>query len=537
MEMFVVKAKEMRDLDLFSIERMGIPGPVLMENAARGAFCVLQRCFPDWRKRRIAVFCGRGNNGGDGLVLARYILERGGSAQVFLTARLEDVTGDARFALESFLRTGGELSIVGSEGGPSPEGLRLSDYGLIVDALLGTGLQREVREPLASIIRAMNSSQVPVLSVDIPSGLCSDTGRPLGIAVEATVTVTFAFPKLGHFLYPGRKLSGELYVVDIGIPRKATEELKPQCLLVTPQMLKGALRPREPDSHKGNFGHVLVIAGSAGKTGAGVMASEAALRVGAGLVTMAVPKSLNLAMEARLTEVMTLPLPEGEEQSLSLEALDRILEELGGKNCVALGPGISTLGETPALAREIARRVPLPMVIDADGLNALVGHLEELRDAPSERIITPHPGEMSRLLGCSVREVQEDRLAAALKAAKLGGCCVVLKGAGSVIADPQGNVRLVPTGNPAMASGGMGDVLTGMIAGLLAQGMKPMDAASLGTYVHGWMGDMWAAMKGKRGLAATDLIAMIPESLETLLEGKAPRTWPKEMRDACCLYM
>jgi len=254
-------------------------------------------------------------------------------------------------------------------------------------------------------------------------------------------------------------------------------------------------------------------------------------------VTMAVPKSLNLAMEARLTEVMTLPLPEGEEQSLSLEALDRILEELGGKNCVALGPGISTLGETPALAREIARRVPLPMVIDADGLNALVGHLEELRDAPSERIITPHPGEMSRLLGCSVREVQEDRLAAALKAAKLGGCCVVLKGAGSVIADPQGNVRLVPTGNPAMASGGMGDVLTGMIAGLLAQGMKPMDAASLGTYVHGWMGDMWAAMKGKRGLAATDLIAMIPESLETLLEGKAPRTWPKEMRDACCLYM
>lgn len=532
-----MKAKEMRELDLFTIEKMGIPGPVLMENAARGVFCVLQRCFPDWRRNRIAVLCGRGNNGGDGLVLARYIREKGGSVEVFLVGRPEDVVGDARFALESFLKTGGTFKTLGIEGGFSLEEARLWSYGLMVDALLGTGLQREVKDPLASVIGAMNSSGVPVLSVDIPSGLCSDTGRPLGIAVEARVTVTFGFPKMGHFLYPGRKLSGDLYVVDIGIPRRAIQELTPKCLLVTPEILRGLLGPREPDSHKGNFGHVLVIAGSAGKTGAGVMASEAALRVGAGLVTMGVPKSLNLAMEARLTEVMTLPLPEGEAQNLSLEALDMIMEEMKGKSCVALGPGISTWGDTPTLVRELVKRVPLPMVIDADGLNALVGHLEELQSAPFCRILTPHPGEMARLLGCSVKEVQGDRVEAALRAARMGRCYVVLKGAGTIIADQEGNARLVATGNPAMASGGMGDVLTGIIAGLLAQGLDPMDAMSLGAYLHGFMADMWASEKGKRGLAATDLIAMIPESLETILEGKASRTWPKEMENGCSLYL
>lgn len=535
--MFVVTAQRMRELDSYTIERIGIPGPVLMENAARGALLVLDRCFPHWRNGKLAVVCGRGNNGGDGLVMARYLLQWGGYVNVFLAAPPEEISGDARFALETFLGSGGRIQTVGVKGGLSPKDLQLSTYSLIVDALLGTGLRAEVREPVASLIKAINESGVPVLSVDIPSGLCSDTGRVMGVAVKAQVTVTFGSPKLGQFLFPGRELCGSLYVVDIGIPQKAYEAHPPMCQLVTPGMLRGMLPHRSPEAHKGNFGHVLVIAGSAGKTGAGVMAAESALRTGAGLVTLGVPKSLNLAMEAKTTEVMTLPLPEGPEQNLSLDSLSEIRKALEGKDCVVLGPGISTVGETPLVARELASTVPLPMVIDADGLNALVGHLEIMLQAPGDRILTPHPGEMARLLSCSIKEVQEDRVGAALELAQRSRSVVVLKGAGTIIGDPEGEVRLIPTGNPAMASAGMGDVLTGIIAGLLAQGLEPMDAASLGVYVHGFIADEWSLIYGQRGLVATDLVSRIPGCLDRILNGKAPRKWPSELTPSCPLLL
>ena len=385
------------------------------------------------------------------------------------------------------------------------------------------------------MIEAVNRSRVPVVAVDIPSGLSSDHGRPLGTAVEATATVTFGLPKLGHFLHPGRRLCGDLWVVDIGIPSQVTEKRGLSRRVVTPRSLRGMLPPRLPDAHKGHFGHALVLAGSAGKTGAGVMASEAALRVGAGLVTLGVPRSLNLAMEARLTEVMTLPLSETDGQSLARCALPEIHSALEGKTCVALGPGLSTHAETQELVCALAREVGLPMVIDADGLNALAGYPDALQGAKAARILTPHPGEMGRLLGRSVREIQEDRLAAAQELSRRSGAFVVLKGAGTVLAAPDGGIRLVPTGNPAMASAGMGDVLTGILTGLLAQGMEPLEAMSLGTYLHGWIADQWAEEMGGRGLLATDLLARSPKSLDALSRGDVPRSWPRSA-EGCAFH-
>ncbi len=524
--MFIVTAEEMRELDRLTIYEVGIPGPVLMENAGRGAVCVLWETFPDLGSRRVAVLCGRGNNGGDGFVIARCLIEQGVVTDIFLAGRRDQVSGDARGPMEVLERLGIPLQELVADEGPPAAGISWGAYGLIVDALLGTGLRSEVQGIFRDLILAMNQCPAPVMAVDIPSGLSSDHGRPMGVAVEARLTATFGLPKVGQFLYPGRSLCGELCVVDIGIPSRVVQERGWTRRVILPEQLQGIIRPRDPEAHKGHFGHVLVLAGSAGKTGAGVMASEAALRVGAGLVTLGIPASLNLAMEARLTEVMTLPLPESEGQSLSMKGLDQILAALDGKSCVALGPGISTMGDTPELARALVRRAALPMIIDADGLNALAGHLEAMEGAPAPRILTPHPGEMARLLERNVREVQGDRMGSALTLARRTGAHVLLKGAGTVLAEPNGEVGLVPTGNPAMASAGMGDVLTGILAGLLAQGLGLFDAMRLGTYLHGWVADQWAEQMGSRGLLATDLLSRIPPALERILQGDVPRGWP-----------
>ncbi len=519
-------AQEMRELDREAIEVLGIPGIVLMENAGRGAACAAWRTFPDLASRRVAVLCGRGNNGGDGFVMARCLLARGVEVDVYVAGATDQVEGDARMALDILRRLGVSLREVGPRGVGSGQ-IPLASYGLIVDALLGTGLNAQVRGIPAELIEAINRSRAPVLAMDIPSGLCADSGRPQGAAVEATLTVTFGLPKLGHFLGQGRELCGDLWVVDIGIPPQAIDAKGLSRAVITPAELRGLLPPRPSQAHKGHFGHVLVLAGSPGKTGAGAMASEAALRAGAGLVTLGLPRSLNAAMEARLTEVMTLPLPETPAQTLGLEGVGEIRQALEGKRCVALGPGLSTHPETQALVRELVRWAPLPMVVDADGLNALAGDPELLREAPAPRILTPHPGEMARLLGSSVEQVQGDRVGAALELARRGGAWVVLKGAGTVLADPEGRVGLVPTGNPAMASGGTGDLLTGLVAGFTAQGLGPFQAMALGAYLHGWVADQWAAERGRRGLAATDLLAPIPAALERLVGGDAPRAWPR----------
>jgi NAD(P)H-hydrate epimerase len=514
-------AAEMRELDRKAIEEVGIPSLVLMENAGRTTYQILRREFPD--PSPVAVIAGRGNNGGDGSVVARYLAQAGIPVTIFLIADRNQVKGDALVNLEIAARMGLEIVEVREEGDLNPLAHRLPRSGLIVDALLGTGLNSEVRGLMRLVIDEINRMRPPVLAVDIPSGLCADTGRPLGAAVKAQVTATYGWPKIGQILPPGRDYAGRLWQVDLSIPPELAQEAPAE--LAEAAEMRSLLPPRPWGGHKGNFGHLVVIAGSEGKTGAAALAAEAAARSGAGLVTLGVPASLNDILEAKITEAMTLPLPEAlGERALGMKALEPLKNFLENKTAAALGPGLGTHPETGELARNMARDLPLPMVIDADGVNALAGAAELLKAAAGPRILTPHPGEMARFLGCAAQEVQADRLGTARKAAAAAKAVVVLKGAQTLVADPMGRVSFNAAGNPALASGGTGDVLTGLIGGFLAQKLNPWDAARLGVYLHGLAADYFVSRFGPRGLIAGDLLTIFPEVLGAFIRGNFPQT-------------
>jgi ADP-dependent NAD(P)H-hydrate dehydratase / NAD(P)H-hydrate epimerase len=518
--MKLVTAAEMRELDRRTIEDLGVPSVVLMENAGRSTYQVLRREFPEL-SGAVAVLAGRGNNGGDGLVVARYLANDGFPVSVFLLASRDQVRGDALVNLKILEAMGLEVEEVLGEDQLSAVAHRLSRADLVVDALLGTGLNSPVRGLLAQLIDRVNQVRSPVLAVDIPSGLSADTGEPLGPTVEADVTVTYGFPKLGQITLSGREYVGQLWLVDISIPPALAQGLKTELAEASEMRL---LLPRRPlASHKGTFGHLVVVAGSEGKTGAAALTAEAGLRSGAGLVTAAAPASLNDILELKLTEAMTLPLPEAEgARVLGEKALGALKDFLTGKTAAALGPGLGAHPETQALVRALIRDCPLPLVIDADGVNALAGQVETLKRAPGPRILTPHPGEMSRLLGIGAQEVQSRRLDTAREFASAHGVWLVLKGAQTVVAAPDGRVSLNPTGNPVLASGGTGDVLTGLIGGWLAQGLPPWDAARLGVYLHGLAADFLAEVVGPRGHIAGDLLACFPDLLTQFTQGKFP---------------
>jgi NAD(P)H-hydrate epimerase len=391
-----------------------------------------------------------------------------------------------------------------------------------VDALLGTGLNSEVGGLLRLAIEGINSFKTPVLAVDMPSGLDADTGQPLGAAIKAQVTVTYGWPKIGQIVPPGRDYVGRLWQVDLGIPPPLVREVKVE--LADAAEMRALLPPRPFGSHKGTFGHLVVLAGSEGKTGAAALTAEGGLRAGAGLVTAGVPASLNDILEVKLTEAMTLPLPEAPgARALGVEALSPLLDFAADKTAVALGPGLGTLTATQELVRQLVRVLPQPLVIDADGVNALVGRPDLLKQAAGPRLLTPHPGEMARLLNCTSKEVQAARLDAVREAAARYGAILVLKGAQTVVADPEGRLSINPTGNPSLASGGTGDVLTGLLGGFLAQGLSPWDAARLGVFLHGLAADYLAADTG-RGLIAGDLLAIFPEVLTEFTQGRIPLT-------------
>jgi ADP-dependent NAD(P)H-hydrate dehydratase / NAD(P)H-hydrate epimerase len=518
--MKLVTAREMRELDRRAIEEVGIPSLVLMENAGRTTYQVLRREFPELAGP-VAVVAGRGNNGGDGLVVARYLAQAGQPVTVFLVGSKAEVRGDARINLEIALRHNLEVTeILGEEDLNLPLH-RLARAGLIVDALLGTGLNSEVQGVMRTLIEKINHLRAPVLSVDLPSGLDADTGRPLGAAVAATVTVTYGWPKLGQVLPPGRDLVGRLWLVDISLPPDLSRELPLE--LAEAEDLRGLLPPRAFSSHKGTFGHLVVLAGSAGKTGAATLAAEGGLRAGAGLVTAGIPASLNDILEMKLTEAMTLPLPEAKgARALGREALAPLQEFLADKSALALGPGLGTHPETQELVRRLVQELPVPMVIDADGLNALATDPSCLQGAAGPRLLTPHPGEMARLLGGTAQEIQARRLEAAREAAARFQAVVVLKGAQTVVAAPDGRRSLNPTGNPALASGGTGDVLTGLIGGFLAQRLSPWDAARLGVYLHGLAADYLVVEHRLTSLIAGDLLAVLPEVLAEFTGGNFP---------------
>jgi len=506
--MLVVSAHEMRTIDRTTIEKYGVPGPVLMEAAGRGAAEVIARLRPP-RGSRVAVVCGSGNNGGDGYVIARHLHNWGAHVRLYRCAARDAIRGDADVHLTIIERMG--LRVVDASGGASA----IDDFALradvLVDALLGTGLKTEVTGVLRDVIDLLNGLPGLRVAVDIPSGLDADRGVPLGACFKADHTVTFAFPKPGLVGDPGYQRVGRLHVVDIGVPRGLGEALGGKLWLLADEDVRPLMPPRPPSGHKGIFGHLLIVAGSAGKTGAALLTGLAALRCGTGLATVASTAGGQRALDAKTLEVMTALLCDGEEPDAG--TWDRFKETLKGKTAVALGPGIPTGEAMAAFVARLVRESPVPLVVDADGLNHLARDTTVLGAARAPIVLTPHPGEMARLCGRTAAEVQADRVGVARAFAAEHRAIVCLKGARTVVALPDGRAYINPTGNSGMGTAGTGDVLCGMLGGLLAQGVEPGEAARLAVYVHGRAGDLAAAQKGETALIAGDLLATLPTVL------------------------
>lgn len=513
----LVDAARMQALDRHTIEELGIPGEILMESAGRAVLEVLlqrhgERLLSSGGE--VCVVCGAGNNAGDGFVVARHLALLGWPVRIVLASPAAGLRGDAarHFALAQ------AVGVTVEDGDWEPP-----RRGVLVDAIFGTGLSREIEGPMRVAIERINQTagpEVAVVAVDLPSGLDAGTGQVWGAAVQADQTVTISLPKLGLALEPGRSLAGEVEVARIGIADQLPGEIRAEGLeaaqLLTPRAMASLLPARPQIGHKGSFGHVLVVAASAGKTGAAALAARAAGRVGAGLVTLACPASLGDILEVKCTEAMTAPVPETPDRSLAEAGLDEILQLAVERDVTALGPGIGQDPDTVSLVRGLAARVPTPMVIDADGLNAFAHKAGALQARPGATVLTPHPGEAARLLGTGASEINRDRVGAARELAEITGAVVLLKGAASVSAAPDGRVIVNPTGGPALASGGTGDVLTGMVAGLLAQGLGALEAAAAAAYLHGEAADRLAAAGGSAGLLAEDLANAIPAAAEAL---------------------
>jgi NAD(P)H-hydrate epimerase len=391
----------------------------------------------------------------------------------------------------------------------------LEKFDVLVDGIFGTGLDAEVRGYYREVIDHLNTLQRPIVAIDIPSGLDADTGKPLGTAIRASLTITFGLAKIGHLIPPGLDYVGEVKVIDIGIPKRLVEEERiPTYLLEKEEIKRWLSVPRNPDTHKGDYGHLLVIAGSVGKTGAAAMACQAALRMGAGLVTLAIPKSLNGIMEIKLTEVMTEPLPETIKQTLSLRAFSAIVRLCENKKAVIIGPGLGTFKETQSLVLKLIKALDLPIILDADGLTALATQPKILPISNRSLILTPHPGEMARLIRSQVKEVLEDRIGVSRNFSQSQQVHLVLKGHPTLISTPKGEAFINPTGNPGMASGGTGDVLTGMIGGLVCQGFDILPSLQIAVFLHGMAGDEGTQERGEKSLIATDIIEKIPALLK-----------------------
>lgn len=513
----VFTAAEMRTLDARAIRELGIPGPRLMDRAGTGAAALIARWLAPIRGKTVVVVCGKGNNGGDGFVVARRLKARGARIRVVLVGRRASVRGDAADALG---RWRGRVEEIEAADGLARA---LGGADVIVDALLGTGVSGAARGPVAAAIEAINragATGVPIVALDLPSGLDADRGALPGPTVKASRTVTFGGLKRSLLLAPAAAQAGAVEIGEIGVP--AAEARRG----ITTWRLEAAdVRPffpaRELDAHKGRFGHLLVVAGSLGKTGAAVLAGRAALRTGVGLCTIAAPASQQPIVAAQAPEYMTEALPETATQSLSVKARDRILELARRMDAVALGPGLSLDPEAQELARVLIRELERPLVVDADALSALAGHLDLLRHAAGPRALTPHPGEMARMLGTTTEAVQADRIELVRRFAREHGVAIALKGAHTVVGAPDGQLTINPTGNPGMAKGGSGDVLTGIVGALLARAVEPAIALQAGCYVHGLAGDVAARERGEYAMLASDIIESLPAALRVLAPGAA----------------
>lgn len=512
--MRILTAEAMREVDRAAIEQLGLSSLVLMENAAIGVADALGESYPE--ASSAAIFCGPGNNGGDGLAVARHLATRGHRVIPIIATEGRDLQGDAAAQRETCRRIGLELVTLGDDVGIEQVPDLCRSVDLLVDALFGTGLGRPLSGLFAGLIEILNQAPLPRVAVDLPSGLFGGSREIPGPHLRADLTVTFAAPKIAHVFDPAASAAGRVVVADLGFPAGLVERAGGDLRLLSAAELSPLLPARPDTGHKGDFGHVLLVAGSVGKSGAAVLAARSAVRCGAGLVSVGAPGPIVDAVEAGSLESMTLPLPVNGAGGIDPVAVDLVLEALVGKHVLALGPGLGSEAGTRETVCRLALAADVPLVLDADGVNAFAGQAERLADRRTETILTPHPGELARLLECSTSEVESDRPGAARRAAEITGAVVVLKGHQTLVADPLGGIAVNPTGNPGMATGGTGDVLTGAVAALVAQGLAAPDAACLGVFVHGLAGDIAAESSGMIALNAGDLLEWIPTAFERL---------------------
>jgi ADP-dependent NAD(P)H-hydrate dehydratase / NAD(P)H-hydrate epimerase len=510
--MRVLNSAQMREADRRTIDEIGIPSLVLMENAGRQAVAAMEAMYSDLLERQVAVLCGRGNNGGDGFVIARTLIQRGADVAVFLIGRVAEVRGDARVNLEILGRLGLTVVEVADSQAWELHVSEVTDCTLIVDAIFGTGLNAPVSGFIESVIADVNASGIPVVAIDLPSGLSADSPDPIGPSIDAGLTITIAAPKLPLVLPPGELRAGDIVIADIGIPAGVLDNVDgPRVELLTRGTMRELVTPRSADSHKGDYGRVLLVSGSVGKTGAAHLAALGALRSGAGLVTVATPTSCQPVLAAMAPEYMTEALLDGPE-GLDIDEAERVVDM--ARDVIAIGPGLGQAQATREFVRQVVDRATMPLVVDADGLNAFAGDPDRLTGREGrDIIITPHPGEMARLVGMSTDEVQANRLRVARDFAVSNHLFVVLKGHRTLIATPDGKVFINPTGNPGMATGGTGDVLTGMIAAWLAQLLDPEAACKLAVYLHGLAGDLAEADDGEVAMTSGDLAAHLGDAM------------------------
>ena len=514
--MRVLNAAQMREADRYTIDEIGIPSLVLMENAGRQVVSAMEAAFESRLEGRVAVLCGRGNNGGDGFVVARTLLQRGVDAAVFLIGSIADVRGDARLNLDILGRLSATVVEIGDEQTWELHFSEISQCSLIVDAMFGTGLKTALSGMLETVVADVNASGIPIVSIDLPSGLSADTPHLIGDCIDASMTVTLAAPKLPLVLPPGEAHAGDVVIADIGIPPDVIDALEgPNIELLTPEQVKPLVEPRAVDSHKGDFGRVTIVAGSRGKTGAAYLAAMGALRSGAGLVTVATPAGCLPIVAGMAPEYMTEGLPDAKNGTLTPGAIEHVLAL--HHDVIACGPGLGRGAAVAEFVRTLMERSTVPLVLDADALTVLAddpGILvgTEERDV----IVTPHPGEMARLVGATVEEVQANRIEMASNFATTRRLYVVLKGHRTIIATPEGHLFINPTGNPGMATGGTGDLLTGMIAAWLAQLLDAEAACRLAVFLHGVAGDLAEQSEGQVSMTATDVLAQLGATLTRL---------------------
>ncbi len=513
--MKILTSQQMQAIDKKSINEIGIIGPILMENAGIQITKEILAKFPAIQKEKVVIVAGKGNNGGDGFVVARHLFNRGSRPIVLLLASKKDLSGDAALNAGIAGNIGVEIKEITSARQWGANKRLLSKATLVIDGIFGTGLTKPAGGLYAAVIEDINKSKAYKVAVDIPSGLSSDTFEIIGPCVQADLTVTLAAAKVAHVFPPAENCVGELKVSDISVPPFLFEEENLRLEMVDEDMVRPCFARRKRDSHKGTYGHLLVISGSLGKTGAAVLAGKAALKMGAGLVTVGTPNSCLPIVARSMMELMTEPLPETEEGTLSSEALDVVLTLLQGKDALMLGPGITTNESTKEFVLSLLPRLKIPVVLDADALNNIASKPEVLKSLSRPAVVTPHPGEFARLVNMTIKEVLARRLEIVPRFAAEHGVFVVLKGYRTLIASPEGKTYINPTGNPGMATGGSGDVLSGMIGSMIIQEKDFLQAILAAVYIHGLSGDIGASRLGERPLTAGNLIGYLPAAIKT----------------------